>query len=90
MWFCKIQVILIIGFITSILGWGAIDQFRCLPDGNPDKDLFKSIPDFEVRSNPDGSIQHKVFIFKNEKTNNPPVLLLHELPGLSPKDSTLC
>lgn len=74
------------------MGCGVINQIFCLP-GNEKEDLFPEerlreadLPDFPKSY---GNIQHTVFEFKtgeckDPKSCKPPILLLHELPGLTP------
>lgn len=67
--------------INFQLGWSNTQTLR-LKDGHP----YRAFT--EVLSLADGSVSHEVYVFsKDEKATNPPILLLHELPGLS--DETL-
>ncbi len=68
------------------IGCGVVDLVKCLPISKSEskKNEEISLP-WILISGPDGHVQHKVFIFKDEGFPKPPVLLLHELPGLNPK-----
>ena len=46
--------------------------------------LLANIPVFVVPNREEGTVKHKVYLFANSSVRAPPVLLLHELPGLSP------
>jgi len=78
--------VLALGLACSLSGCGLVESVRCLPHGeemrfvgmletclNNDDEGFKA-----------GSVAHRVYCFTGDRTK-PPVLLLHELPGLSGK-----
>ncbi len=79
--------ILAVGLLVSLSSCAIVESTRCLPGGedmrfvgkletclNNDADGFKA-----------ASVAHPVYCFSINGTKKPPVLLLHELPGLSGK-----
>lgn len=66
---------------------GLVELVRCAPDG--EDSTFVGQLDTCFNNDGDGfkadAVAHPVYCFPNKETRKPPVLLLHELPGLSGK-----
>ncbi|MEX5217527.1 MAG: hypothetical protein NW701_06845 [Nitrospira sp.] len=78
--------VLTLGLACSLSACGAYEMWRCAPDGE-DKP-FVGILETCLNNDDDGfksnSVGHPVYCLPGDRTK-PPVLLLHELPGLSGK-----
>ncbi|MEX5215386.1 MAG: hypothetical protein NW703_14625 [Nitrospiraceae bacterium] len=84
---CFVRKMLAVGLALSLSSCATAESLRCLPDGEE----MRFVGALETCFNNDGdrfkadSIAHPVYCFPNKSTRRPPVLLLHELPGLSGK-----
>ncbi len=78
--------VLALGLACSLSACGAYEMWRCAPDGE-DKP-FVGILETCLNNDDDGfksnSVGHRVYCFLGDRTK-PPVLLLHELTGLTGK-----
>lgn len=78
--------VLALGLACSLSGCGLVESVRCLPHGEEMR--FVGIVETCLNNDDEGfkadSVAHPVYCFPGDRTK-PPVLLLHELPGLSGK-----
>ena len=85
---CRLtKEILAVALLVSLSSCAMVESTRCLPDGEE----MRFVGKLETCFNNDGdgfktaSVAHPVYCFPMNGTKKPPVLLLHELPGLSGK-----
>lgn len=78
--------VLALGLACSLSGCGLVESVRCLPHGEEMR--FVGMVETCLNNDDEGfradSVAHPVYCFPGDRTK-PPVLLLHELPGLSGK-----
>lgn len=78
---------LILYWACTLSACGLVELVRCAPDGEDSK----FVGQLETCFNNDGdgfkaaSVTHPVYCFPNKETRRLPILLLHEVPGLSGK-----
>jgi dienelactone hydrolase len=79
--------VLILYWACALSACGLVEFVRCAPDGEDSK--FVGQLETCFTNDGDGfkadSVTHPVYCFPNKETRRPPILLLHEVPGLSGK-----
>lgn len=86
-WVCRItKNVLALSLVCSISACGLVELLGCAPHGDdkPFDEMLEACLNNDHDGFKAGSVAHPVYCFTGDR-RKPPVLLLHELPGLSGK-----